>query len=64
MDYPELLAKHDKLQDVIDSLHGRLDNIIAAGAIPMPNALRLLALDESLHSIRAELAEHISYEPC
>jgi len=59
----KLVFAHNELQDFVDNLHQRLDNIIAAGAIPMPNQLRLLALDESLHSIRAELAEHISYDP-
>jgi hypothetical protein len=63
MDYPEMLAKCDKQQEIIDSLHARIENLIAAGAIPMPAPLRLQALSESLESMRDELAPHISYDP-
>lgn len=63
MDYPELLAKHDKLQEALDKAHERLENLAAASAIPMPNAVRLLALDESIRSLRDELRPLISYEP-
>lgn len=63
MDYPELLAKYDTLQEVIDKAHERLDNLIAAGRIPMPAPLRAEALSQSLESLREELAPHISYDP-
>lgn len=55
--------KRAELQEAIDALHGRLDNVVAANAIPMPGDLRVTALIEFVESARGDLAPHIDYDP-
>lgn len=53
--------KRDELQDAINVLHERLDNVVAMNAVPMPADLRVVALSEIVESARDGLAPHISY---
>jgi len=62
-DYNQLLAKCDKLQEVVDQTHELVENLLAAGRLPLPDDLRVKALTESLEALRESLAPHIDYEP-
>lgn len=59
----KLVFAHNELQEVVDKLHEKLENLVAADLIPMPDGTRLHALQDSIASMRDDLAEHISYEP-
>lgn len=61
--FQAFMAKYATLQDVVDRLHEKMENLIAAGLIPMPDGTRLHALQQSIETIRDDLAEHIDYEP-
>lgn len=55
--------RRDGLQEVIDKAHEKLDNIVHAGVLPIPDSIRLKALSEFVESLRDELRPHINYEP-
>lgn len=63
MEYPALLAKCDQLQELIDQTHEKLDNIVHAGVLPIPDSIRLNVLTKFVQSLRDELRPHINYEP-
>lgn len=54
---------NDSLQEVINNTHEKLDNIVHAGVIPMPDSIRLKALSQFVESLRDELRSYIDYGP-
>lgn len=57
--FQTFMAKYHTLQQAVNDAHQRVDNVVAANKIPMPDSLRVHALKEFTESLRDDLAEHV-----
>lgn len=55
-----LIAAAPDLLNALESLRDRLENLVAVGAIPMPAELRATAPNQSVESMRDEVAAVIT----
>ena len=56
------MRKERAMRDAIERAIERLDNLIAAMRLPIPDSIHVTALRGSLPDIRRELAESIGYD--
>ena len=60
--FDNFMSKYTVLQNAVNAAHKRLDDMVSAGEIPMPDRLRATALGQCTESLLEELAPHVDWE--